>query len=189
MLEKLIRFLVLRSGQEHSRTYRAVATVCGATLFLAGWPALVGYCGKLPGGAVLPSDLAWILGLDFFICGIPWLVWAIVWQWRKGQGTPVPVVPTRIFLPDGPYRFCRNPMMFGFFCYLSGWAAIFNRPGAYAGASLIMALLLVEIITVEEKELAERFGDAYLHYKKETSFFFPELPRKKAQPAGLPQHP
>lgn len=189
MFEKLVRFLVMRSGKEYSAGYRAVATVLGATLFLAGWPALAGFFGRLSGGTVLPSDLAWILGLDFFICGAPWLIWAILWQLWKGKGTPVPLVPTRNFLPTGPYRFCRNPMMFGFFCYISGWAALFNQAGAYAAAAVLMALLLAQIKWVEEKELAERFGDAYLRYKKETPFFFPEIPRKKALPVSVTPGP
>ncbi len=186
MLDKLVRFLVARAGKEYSAGYRAIATVLGAALFLAGCPALAAFSGRLTNGSVLAPDLAWVFGWDFFICGVPWVVWAVLWQLWKGKGTPVPAVPTRHLLPTGPYRFCRNPMMFGFFCYIAGWAALLNRPGAYAAAGVLMALLLAEIKCVEEKELAERFGEAYLRYKKETPFFFPALPVKKVQPEGLP---
>lgn len=185
MFDKLIRFLVVRSGKEYSAGYRAIATVLGATLFLAGWPALVWFFGRLTGGAVLPFDLARVLSMACFICGVPWLTWAVLWQLWRGKGTPVPMVPTRHFLPTGPYRFCRNPMMFGFSFYIAGWAAVFNQAGAYAAAAVLMALLLAEIKYVEEKELAERFGDAYLRYKKETPFFFPRIRNKKVPPDGL----
>ncbi len=112
------------------------------------------------------------------MAGIPWVIWAVSWQLWKGKGTPVPLIPTKNFLQSGPYRYCRNPMMLGFFLYLSGWAALFNRAGSWIAAAVLVALLILEIKRIEEKELEERFGDAYREYKKETPFFFPKLLRK-----------
>ncbi len=74
--------------------------------------------------------------------------------------------------------------MLGFFFYITGWAAVFNQAGAYVTAAVLMALLFAEIKCVEEKELAERFGDVYLRYKKETPFFFPAVLRRKAPPSA-----
>jgi protein-S-isoprenylcysteine O-methyltransferase Ste14 len=36
-------------------------------------------------------------------------------------------------------------------------------------------LLCLEIKSIEEPELTNRFGDAYREYKKETSFIIPRL--------------
>lgn len=175
MFEKLVRYLVERAGKEYSARYRAVATVLGATLFLAGWPALVWLTGLGIGGAVLPVQVATVLSVVLFILGIPWVSGAVFWQLWKGKGTPVPVVPTKHFLQSGPYRFCRNPMMLGFFLYLAGWTALFNQAGAYVAAGTLILLLILEIKYVEEKELEQRFGDAYRQYKKETPFFIPRF--------------
>lgn len=175
MFDKMIRFLVARAGKEYSAGYRAVATVLGATLFLAGWPALVWVLGLGNGESVFPDLAAGLLGALFFAAGIPWLVWAVLWQLWKGKGTPVPVVPTKEFLLSGPYKYCRNPMMLGFFLYLAGWASVFNRAGSWAAAVILMVLLILEIKAIEEKELEGRFGDTYREYKKKTPSFVPRF--------------
>ena len=175
MLDQLIRYLVTRAGKEYSAGYRAVATVLGATLFLAGWPALVWVFGFGSQAAVLSSLTSVLSGALFFVTGIPWLSWAVLWQLWRGKGTPVPMVPTKEFLSSGPYRYCRNPMMLGFFLYMAGWAALFNRTGSWVAAVLLMAFLILEIKLVEEKELERRFGDSYREYKKKTPFFIPKF--------------
>jgi protein-S-isoprenylcysteine O-methyltransferase Ste14 len=181
MFDKLIRYLVARAGKEYSVGYRAAAAVLGAALFLAGWPALVWVSG-LGGQEDVFSNMAAVLlsGL-FFVAGIPWVSWAVLWQLWKGKGTPVPTVPTKEFLPSGPYRYCRNPMMLGFFLYLAGWASLFNRAGSWVAALVLMALLVLEIKLIEEKELEERFGETYRAYKKKTPFFIPKLGPRTAE--------
>lgn len=175
MFDRLIKFLVARAGKEYSRGYRAVATVLGATLFIAGWPALVWAFGLGGSETVFPDLAAVLLGALFFVAGLPWVGWAVFWQLSKGKGTPVPMVPPKEFLVSGPYRYCRNPMMLGFFLYLAGWASLFNRTGSWIAAALLLTLLVLEIKLIEEKELAERFGNVYREYKKKTSFFIPKF--------------
>lgn len=175
MFDKLIGYLVARAGKEYSAGYRAVATALGVMLFFAGWPTLVWVSGLGGQGEVFPSLAAVLLSALFFVVGIPWVSWAVFWQLWKGKGTPVPLVPTKEFLPSGPYRYCRNPMMLGFFLYLAGWAALFNRTGSWTAAAILMVLLALEIKLIEEKELAERFGDVYRTYKKKTPFFIPRF--------------
>ncbi len=175
MFNNLIKFLVARAGKEYSAGYRVAATVLGAMLFIVGWPALVLAFGLGESGAVFPDLAAVLLGALFFVVGIPWVGWAVLWQLWKGKGTPVPIVPTREFLASGPYRYCRNPMMLGFFLYLAGWASLINRAGSWIAAAVLMVLLVLEIKLIEEKELAQRFGDVYREYKKKTPFFIPKL--------------
>jgi protein-S-isoprenylcysteine O-methyltransferase Ste14 len=179
MFDRLIAFLVARAGKEYPAGYRAVATVLGATLFIVVWPLLVWAAGFWSAEAFFPGEAAVILGALFFVAGIPWVSWAVLWQLLKGKGTPVPVVPTKELLASGPYRYCRNPMMLGFFLYLSGWASLFNRAGSWVAALALVALLVFEIKLIEEKELEARFGDAYREYKKTTPCFIPKLGKKK----------
>jgi len=179
MLNRVVGYLVARAGRKYSAGYRAVATVFGATLFIVGWPALIWVLGPRESEAVFPGLAAGFLGGLFFVAGIPWVCWAVLWQLWKGQGTPVPVVPTQEFLPSGPYRYCRNPMMLGFFLYLAGWAALFNRWGSWEAAMVLMILLVLEIKLVEEKELEQRFGNVYREYKKKTPFFIPNFRSSK----------
>ena len=175
MIEKLVRFLVKRAGKEYSPRFRAAATVLGAALFLIVWPLVVGWAGLVWPGEIFSVPASKVLSTALFILGVPWVVGSVAWQLWKGQGTPVPVVPTKHFLQSGPYKYCRNPMMLGFFLYLSGWAVCFNQLGAYAAAAVLVLLLVAEIKCVEEKELELRFGDAYREYKRTIPPFIPKF--------------
>ena len=104
---------------------------------------------------------------------------AVFLQLFRGKGTPVPIVPTKRLLQNGPYRNVRNPMIPGFFLYLLAWAFLFNKAGAFLAAAVIIVLLLIEIKFVEEPELERRFGDACRQYRKETPFIFPKWRSKK----------
>jgi protein-S-isoprenylcysteine O-methyltransferase Ste14 len=175
-MNKMVEFLVRRAQKKHSVFVRAVATLLGATLFVAGIPAFIVWVGKVymnqPVLSALPARI--LSGISFAL-GLPWMVWAIAWQLIKGKGTPVPVVPTKHFLRNGPYRFVRNPMMLGFFLYLLGWALWQNQWGSLFSAIGVAALLCAEIKRIEEPELTKRFGDAYREYKKETPFIVPGI--------------
>jgi protein-S-isoprenylcysteine O-methyltransferase Ste14 len=170
-MSKVVEFLVRMGKKEHSIIERTLATLLGATLFIAGIPAFIFWVGRVCiRGPTLPVLSARILSGASFLLGIPWMVWAIVWQLVKGKGTPVPVVPTKHFLRNGPYCFVRNPMMLGFFLYLLGFALYWNKWGSLVSAIALEALLCLEIKFIEEPELTRRFGDAYREYKKETPF-------------------
>lgn len=178
MFDRTIRYLVQRTGKEYTAVYRAIVTVLGALLFLAGWPALVWLSGCAIAASVLPDNMARVSSAAFFVIGTPWVLAAVFWQLWKGKGTPVPLVPTKQFLKNGPYRFVRNPMMMGFFLYLLGWASLYNRMGAFVATLLLTVILTLEIKLIEEKELEARFGDAYRQYKKEVPMFVPKFWKK-----------
>jgi protein-S-isoprenylcysteine O-methyltransferase Ste14 len=179
VVNKLVEFLVRRSKKEHSVAVKTVATILGAAGFMAGIPAMVFGLGRLFGGSlVLPDGASKIVSIVCFVFGVPWMMSAVFWQLIRGKGTPVPIVPTKKFLQNGPYRYVRNPMMLGFFLYLLGWAFLFDNAGAFLTAAVIIILLLVELKTIEEPELEKRFDDAYKEYKKEIPFLLPRWVKK-----------
>jgi protein-S-isoprenylcysteine O-methyltransferase Ste14 len=170
----LVEFLVKRAGKEHGVLLRTVATLIGAAVFMAGIPAIVFWVGRVSSETLLLSDNASkIISIVCFVFSIPWMLSAVFWQLIRGKGTPVPVVPTKQFLQNGPYRYVRNPMMLGFFMYLLGWTFLFDNSGAFLTTAAIIAFLLLELKLIEEQELEKRFGDAYREYKKEIPFMLP----------------
>ena len=175
----LIEFIVRRSAKEHSILVRTI-TLLGAMLFVAAIPAIVFWSGKLLYKAsILPHQVSQMASIVCFIISFPWVLSAVFLQLFRGKGTPVPIVPTKHFLQNGPYRYVRNPMILGFFLYLLGWAFLFNKGGAFLAVAVIIALLLIEIKFIEEPELEKRFGDSYRKYRKETPFMFPKWRSRK----------
>lgn len=170
---KLVEFLVGRSKKEHSVPVRTIATILGATVFIAGIPAIVFWVGRLLSKGLLPHDASIIISIVCFIFGVPWMLSAVFWQLIVGRGTPVPIVPTKKFLQNGPYRYVRNPMMLGFFLYILGWAFLFDNTGAFLTVAVIISFLLLELKFIEEPELEKRFGQAYREYKEEIPFMQP----------------
>jgi len=180
LINHLIEFLVRQSAKEHSVLVRTITTLIGAALFVAGIPALVFWSGKfLYKTSILNHQVSYVVSIFCFILAFPWALSAVFWQLVHGKGTPVPIVPTKHFLRNGPYRYVRNPMMLGFFLYLLGWAFLCNKGGAFLATAVVIVLLLIEIKVIEEPELEKRFGDAYREYKKEIPFIFPKLRSKK----------
>lgn len=178
-MNKLIKWLVAQSRKDYSLLMRSLATLLGASLFVAGIPAVTFYVGKiLDKGFLLPSGWAMALAFICFALGLPWVMASVLWQFIYGKGTPVPAFPTKEFLQDGPYKYIRNPMMLGFSLYLLGWSFLFNYYGAFVAASFFILLLFCEMKLIEERELEIRFGDAYREYKKDTPFLIPKWRKK-----------
>ncbi len=181
VLDQLTQFLVQRSHQKYPRISVAGATLFGSTLELIVIPTAFVVIGKtidskLGLGPLLPEFLVPYMSALCFLMGIPWLAWAIYWQHRFGKGTPLPLVPTKIFLETGPYRYMRNPMNFGAIFWLAGWAVLANsRTAFWGGTGVFMILVISYIKLVEEKELEERFGIRYRKYKKRTPFLIPRF--------------
>jgi len=88
-------------------------------------------------------------------------------------------MPTQELLTEGPFRYSRNPMTLGTILAYLGLAVV---AGTTAGTVLVVSLaasLLVYLTRLEEGELAERFGEAYLAYRRETPFIVPRPRRRR----------
>ncbi len=67
-------------------------------------------------------------------------------------------------------------MLFGALFWLSGWAIIFNSPMALLVGVAVFAFIIIGYIKMfEEKELEQRFKEAYFTYRLHTPFLIPNL--------------
>jgi protein-S-isoprenylcysteine O-methyltransferase Ste14 len=120
-----------------------------------------------------------ILGGMLVIAGLFFALWSIIVQLTRGRGTPLPMMPTQELLTEGPFRYCRNPMTFGTILAYFGIAVI---AATIAGVGLVLCFatfLVFYLKRIEERELAERFGQAYVVYKREVPFIVPRMPRQQ----------
>jgi len=186
-LKSVVAFLVRRSASPQRFSHSFAATVFGSTLELVLIPATLVYLGRRLdrtwGLSYMPfGPYSRWLAMVLFAAGIPWLGWSIYWQHKKGQGTPLPLVPTRVLLCDGPYRFTRNPMALGGILWLAGWALLANSLSALLGGVGVFALLVLSWDKwIEEKELLLKHGTAYDEYLHRTPFLMPRLGARRHQ--------
>jgi protein-S-isoprenylcysteine O-methyltransferase Ste14 len=168
---------------EHSLGTRIVALLLAGVLFLILLPYLfVVICPSVDRQLGLhlfdPGPVSYILGGILTVGGLSFGLWSILLQLTRGRGTPLPMMPTQGLLTTGPFRYCRNPMTLGTILAYLGMSIF---AATIAGVVLVLglaALLLLYLKRVEEKELAERFGDEYLAYRREVPFIIPRRPRR-----------
>jgi protein-S-isoprenylcysteine O-methyltransferase Ste14 len=131
-----------------------------------GWPAL----SYPPANAIIGGLMilvGWLLGL-----------WTNYVQFTLGRGTPVPVMATQKLLICPPYSYCRNPMALGAIVAYLGVCVVAGSPGAGLLWFLGAVALLAYIRLVEEKEMAARFDEEYLAYRRRVPFIIPRLRRR-----------
>ena len=91
----------------------------------------------------------------------------------RGQGTPNPKLPPKVFVISGPYRISRNPMALGGLLILLGEAVVYYSPSLLGIAILYGVIVYLNAKSVEEPELRRRFGEQYDDYLKRVPRFFP----------------
>lgn len=169
---------------ERNEATRVATTLLVGPIFLGLLPVLVARVGpRLDRRLGLPSLRIGranpVIGGLVTVLGFSVGLWSVVVQLNRGRGTPLPVMPTQELLTDGPYHYCRNPMTLGTILAYLGMAV---AAGTIGGTALVLSLavsLLVYLKGLEEKELAERFGEAYVAYKRAVPFIIPRLPKRQ----------
>ncbi|MFX1349841.1 MAG: methyltransferase family protein [Promethearchaeota archaeon] len=129
----------------------------------------------------VPIPINMIIAIILLVNGFFWAIWSNIELYRRGKGSPVPLkgTHTTVLVIKGPYKYTRNPMIFGYILIWIGLSFLINSIFLLLGFTLIIIILLIIFVKVwEEKNLEKRFGNSYTEYKKNVSFLFP-LPSKK----------
>jgi protein-S-isoprenylcysteine O-methyltransferase Ste14 len=171
------------SQKEHSFTKRIVVMLFAGIFFLGILPYLfLVVCPsvdeRLGLDRIQPGAVTMLIGGIIMVCGFALAFWTISKQLDQGRGTPLPIMPTQELIISGPFRYCRNPMTLG---AILAYLGLSIGAATAVGVALVLlfgSLLIIYLRTVEEKELAERFGESYLEYKKSVPFIVPRIPKK-----------
>ncbi len=172
------------AANEHSEATRIAALLPAGPVFLGVIPFLVAVIGprldrRLGLRPLGIGSVNRIAGALLAILGFSLAFRSIEMQLNQGRGTPLPVMPTQELLTDGPFRHCRNPMTLGTILAYLGMAIAARTTSGTLMVLSMTASLLFYLRRLEEGELAERFGEAYLAYKRETPFIIPRLPGRR----------
>ena len=148
----------------------AMGYILGFLVFVAGIPSLMWWASGRP----FPWAPAWpwaVVAIVLMVPGLALSVWAIVYMKKVGEGNPFDaynheIAPrTRHLMTGGPYRFTRNPMLLGVYCYHVGvmlWLCCWLPLAIFA----VAVVLLTFQVRSEEERLEKDFGEEYLEYKK-----------------------
>lgn len=167
--------------REYSALRRACTLALLAPVFLLAIPWLVVRGGasvdrrlRLPGFSC--GRVNRVAGALLAVGGFALGLWSIATQFSAGRGTPLPMLPTQELVVQPPYTYCRNPMTLGTALAYLGVAVWTGSWSAVGLVLLFLRGLVAYNRRIEEKELAARFGSAYLSYKESTPFIIPAIP-------------
>ena len=131
----------------------------------------------LPAFPVGPWNLA--LSVPLLALGLILVVWSNA-NFFRAKGTPVPLNPPPKVVTTGPYAYVRNPMLTGLFLQLFGLGVLLRSISlTFLFTPLFVVINVLEILAVEEPELAKRLGLEYMEYRKRTPMFFPRLKQRR----------
>ena len=131
---------------------------------------------------IIPPPYNLVVAPIIIIVGFFWAIWSNIEIYKRGSGSPVPFKDTHTLsvVVSGPYKYTRNPMVFGYVLIWIGLGILINSFFLTVGFSLIILILLILVVKLwEENNLEKRFGDEYLEYKKNVSFIIPFLKKIK----------
>ncbi len=120
-----------------------------------------------------------IISLPVFLIGISFAIWSNVFLVRIGEGGPaeafnIAISPkTKKLVTTGPYRYSRNPMMFGAFSVYTAIGIFLNSLFCLIAILIFLFPATIFLKRSEEKRLLRDFGDEYREYRKRVSMYFP----------------
>ena len=108
--------------------------------------------------------------------GLALTSWCSILFRRIGKGTPHPfVAKTRHLVTSGPYRFTRNPMMWGVGTIIVGLALWLGSVGLWFGIGMFIVFVHLFIPYYEEPDMERRFGEEYREYCRQVPRWWPHF--------------
>ena len=118
------------------------------------------------------------LGAPLTLAGLAMIVWCNAIFLELGRGTAHPfAAKTQELVIAGPYRYVRNPMMWGVGSLLAGSALWLGSAGLWVAFAVFLTFILLFVPYYEERDMERRFGEAYRDYCRRVPRWFPRLPR------------
>ncbi|MEN6456369.1 MAG: methyltransferase [Prolixibacteraceae bacterium] len=123
--------------------------------------------------------IRYLISSLFLLTGAYFMIWSNVFLFKIGKGGPangfgISISPqTKKLVTVGPYKYSRNPMVFGAFSLYISMVIFLN---SIIGLITLLISLLIAfgyLKLSEEQRLLTDFGDDYVEYKRKVSMVFP----------------
>lgn len=116
-----------------------------------------------------------VLGGLLLAGGLSLFIYTVFLFRTIGKGTLAPWSPKQKLVVNGPYRYCRNPMITGVLFILLGETLIFSSAAILLWAGLFVTINTIYFIVSEEPGLHKQFGEEYQAYKRHVPRWLPRL--------------
>jgi len=145
--------------------------VFGVGLYLLfGSPSTLDWFDQSVFTVTFPIALA---GLGLAICGVGLSIWARLILGENWSSSPS-IKQNHALIVTGPYRAVRHPIYAGMLVALLGSALQRGLVRSFL-AVIVCAVGLWLKVSIEEQFMVQRFGDAYLRYRRDVSALVPFL--------------
>ncbi len=113
---------------------------------------------------VVPQNMRFVVGIPLLVVSVGLFGWAVGALRRAGTGIRA-YEPTTALVTTGPYHYSRNPVYLAFTLFQAGIGAAVNSAWVLGLLIPTVALIIVQVIALEERYLEQRIGAPYLRYK------------------------
>ena len=150
-----------------------------ATASMAAFFALLYLTIRLRWSAVEGQGLVVFrsLGLALMAFGTLFNIWGRVFL-KTNWADQVRIYDDQQLVTTGPYRIVRHPLYASIIWMFYGAAIAYLNPLAALENTLIFIPAMIYRSNLEERALAETFGNEYSNYRKNTGRFFPKIGSK-----------
>jgi len=116
-----------------------------------------------------------LIGIFLILVGTWILVVTNMMFVKIGKGTASPFAPPKIFVVTGIYQYVRNPMTIGIVFVILGESITLGSFTLFCWFLFFFFGDHIALILFEEPQLARRFGEDYIQYKKHVPRWVPRL--------------
>jgi protein-S-isoprenylcysteine O-methyltransferase Ste14 len=154
--------------------------VVGFSVFFLAIPYGLYLTARTAGGpCITGSPIRFAVVALFGTIGMIFVVWSNAALFFKGKGGPtdafnVVITPrTKHLVITGPYRYTRNPMVFGALSWYSALAVFWNSFSALGVVAGLFVVIPFYLRNTEERRLLHDFGAEYEEYRKRVAMIVP----------------
>ena len=116
-----------------------------------------------------------ILGVIIGLAGLALFFYTVFLFKTVAKGTLAPWSEKHELVIQGPYRYCRNPMITGVLFVLIGEALFLHSLAIALWTACFVVINTIYFMLSEEPALQKKFGKDYEEYKKHVSRWIPRL--------------
>jgi protein-S-isoprenylcysteine O-methyltransferase Ste14 len=114
-----------------------------------------------------------LVGIAIGIVGLVLFFYTVILFRLIGKGTLAPWSKKQKLVVEGPYRYCRNPMISGVLFVLIAEGLWFFSTAILLWALAFFAINTLYFLFAEEPALERAFGDEYRQYKRRVPRWIP----------------